>query len=164
VPLKRERAFVLDVVPLREKDRIVTFLTRESGLKRAVARGARRLQSAYAGALEPMSEVDALFFEKEGRDLHRLDSVELVRSSFSLSSQLAPALLLSAMAESLRTFVADSDPSEKFFRLSRHCLDALFAGADPRTVSVYFDLWTLRLSGVLPSASVCAVCGETLTD
>ncbi|MGH9440910.1 MAG: DNA repair protein RecO [Thermoanaerobaculia bacterium] len=161
MPLVRAKAFVLSAIPLREKDRIVTILTEETGKSRVVARGARRLQSAFAGALEPMSEAEVLFFEKEGRDLHRLDSLELVRSSFPLASELSSALLLSALAESLITFVSDSDPSEKFFRLARHAMDALFSGARPRAVAVYFDAWVLRLSGVLPSPSACAVCGRT---
>ena len=162
VALKRERAFVLSVVPLMERARIVTFLTEESGQMRGVARGARRLQSPFAGALEPMSEAVVGYFEKEGKDLHRIDSVDLVRSSFPLSSEIGSALLLSAMAESLATFVPDSDPAQKFCRLARHCLDALFAGEDPRKVSAYFDVWILKLTGVLPPISECASCGEAL--
>jgi DNA repair protein RecO (recombination protein O) len=161
VPLIRQKAFILSAVPLREKDRIVTLLTEEAGKKRVVARGARRLQSAYAGALEPMSEAEVISFEREGRDLHRLDSLELVRSSFPLASDLRTGLLLSALAESLITFVSDSDPSEKFFRLARHAMDSLFDGVGPRLVAVYFDAWVLRLSGVLPPPSACAVCGRS---
>lgn len=162
MPLKREHAFILSAVPLREKDRIVTFLTEESGKKRGVARGARRLQSAFAGALEPMSEAEILYFEREGKDLHRIDSVELRRSSFPLSSELRSALLLSALAETLSTFVPDSEPSERFSRLARHCMDALFAGEDPRKVAAYFDVWILKLTGVLPSLAACASCGREL--
>jgi len=160
VPLVRQRAFILSAVPLREKDRIVTILTEEAGKKRVVARGARRLRSAYAGALEPMSEAEVISFEKEGSDLHRLDSLELVRSSFPLASDLRSGLLLSAFAESLITFVSDSDPSEKFFRLARHAMDSLFSGIPPNLVAVYFDAWVLRLSGVLPPPSACASCGR----
>jgi len=169
MPSKRERAFILSAIPLRERDRIVTFLTEHSGKKRAVARGARRLQSAFAGALEPMSRGEILYFEKEGRDLHRIDSIEIERSSFPLASELSSGLLLSAIAESLITFVADSDPSEKFFRLAAHAVDALFDGREPASVAVYFDAWILRLTGVLPGLASCASCerplsGEILFD
>ena len=162
MPQRRDRAFVLSAIPLREKDRIVTFLTEHSGRKRGVARGARRLQSAYAGALEPMSEAEILWFEKEGRDLHRIDSIEVARSSFPVAADLARGLLLSAIAESLITFVADSDPSEKFFRLAGHAMGALFEGRSAASVAVYFDAWVLKLTGVLPPATACAVCGRAL--
>jgi DNA repair protein RecO len=159
VPLRRERAFVLSAVALRERDRIVTYLGEESGKRRGVARGARRLRGASMGAFEPMTEVDLVCFEKEGRDLCRIDSASVVRSSFPLADDLPRALLLSAMAESLSTFASDSDPAEKLYRLAGHALDALFAGEDPKKVSAYFDIWILRLSGVFPPLSECAACG-----
>ncbi|HET7453098.1 MAG TPA: DNA repair protein RecO [Thermoanaerobaculia bacterium] len=162
MPQRRDRAFILSAIPLREKDRIVTFLTEHAGLRRGVARGARRLQSAYAGSLEPMSETEVLWFEKEGRDLHRIDSIEIVRSSFPIAADLAPGLLLSAIAESLITFVPDSDPSEKFFRLAAHAVGALFDGRTAASVAVYFDAWVLKLTGVLPSPAACAACGNPL--
>ncbi len=153
---------MLGTYPLRERDRIVSFLTRDSGKKRGVARGARGPRSAFSGALEPMTEVRVLYFEKEGRELVSIDSADVLRSSFPLASELDRALLLSTLAESLQAFVSDSEPAEPFYRLARHALDALFAGAAPASVSTYFDVWILKLSGLFPSPNECAVCGGPL--
>ena len=155
-------AFILATHPLRERDRIVSFLTRESGKKRGVARGSRSPRSAFMGALEPMTEVQVLYFEKESRELVSINSADLLRSSFPLSKPLDRALLLSAMAESLETFVADSEPAASFYRLARHAMDALFAGAPSDLVSAYFDVWVLRLSGLFPNPAECAGCGRPL--
>lgn len=156
------QAFILGTYPLREKDRIVAFLTRDTGQKRGVARGARNPRSGFAGALEPMTEARVLYFEKEGRELVSINSVDVVRSSFPLSKDLDRALLLSSFAESLQTFVSDSEPAEPFYRLARHAMDSLFAGASAAAVSAYFDVWILRLSGLFPSARECAGCGRPL--
>jgi DNA repair protein RecO (recombination protein O) len=156
-------AFILGTHPLREKDRIVSFLTRDAGKKRGVARGARGARSQFAGLLEPMTEGRVAYFEKEGRELVSINSLDSIRSSFSLSKDLDHALLLSALAESLQTFVSDSDPAEPFYRLARHVLDALFAGAAPAAVRAYFDVWILKLSGLFPSPAACAGC-ERLLD
>lgn len=153
---------MLSAIPLKEKDRIVTFLGEESGKKRAVARYARNLRSSAGGAYEPMSEVEVLYFEKEGRELARIDSVERRRSSFPLAADLSAALLLSAMAEQLQTFVPDSDPPERFFRLAAHAMDALFEKASPQVVAVYFDAWILKLTGVFPAVDACAQCGAAI--
>ena len=110
-----------------------------------------------------MTEAHVVYFEKEGRDLVSLDEVEAVRSSFALSSDLDRALVLSSFAESLEVFVSDSDPAEPFYRLARHAMDSLYAGASPAAVGAYFDLWVLKLSGLFPSAAECAGCGRTLT-
>ena len=162
MPQHASDAFVLATYPLRERDRIVSFLTRDAGKKRGVARGARGPRSPFAGALEPMTEARILYFEKEGRELVAMNSADVERSSFPLSKTLDGALLLSALAESLQTFVPDSDPAEPFYRLARHALDSLFAGAPTEAVSAYFDVWILKLSGLLASAAECAVCGEPL--
>jgi len=153
-------AFVLVTYPLKEKDRIVSFLTRDAGKKRGVARGAASPRSPFAGVLEPMSEVRVLYTEKEGQELGSIRSVDSVRSSFPVSRRLEGALLLSALAESLQTFVSDSDPAESFLRLARHAMDALFADGPAESVSTYFDVWILKLSGLWASPAECAACGQ----
>jgi DNA repair protein RecO (recombination protein O) len=152
-------AFILATYPLREKDRIVSFLTRDSGKKRGVARGVRGPRSHFAGLLEPMTEARVTYFEKEGRELVSINSVDAVRPSFPLSKDLDRALLVSALAESLQTFVPDSDPAEAFYRLARHVLDALFAGGSAAAVRAFFEVWVLKLSGLFPSLVECAGCG-----
>ncbi|HEY7863414.1 MAG TPA: DNA repair protein RecO [Thermoanaerobaculia bacterium] len=162
MPHVSAEAFILGTHPLREKDRIVAFLTREHGVRRGVARGARASRSAFGGALEPMTEARVSWFEKEGRELSSLDSVDPTRPSFPLTGDLPTALLLPSLAEALQTFVADNEPAEPFYRLARHAMDALFGGASASHVSAYFDLWVLKLSGLLPIPSECASCAEPL--
>jgi DNA repair protein RecO (recombination protein O) len=155
-------AFILGTYPLREKDRIVSFLTRDAGKKRGVARRARGARSGFAGLLEPMTEARVNYFEKDGRELVSINSLDSIRPSFPLSKDLDRALLLSALAESLQTFVSDSDPAEPFYRLARHSLDSLFAGGVPAAVRAYFDVWILKLSGLFPTPAECAGCGREL--
>lgn len=162
VGLSSADAFVLATYPLKEKDRIVSFLTRDSGRRRGVAKRARGARSAFQGSLEPMTEARVVFFEREGRELVSIDSIDPLRPSFPLSKDLEQALLLSAFAESLETFVSDSDPAEPFYRLARHAMDSLFAGAPPPAVAAYFDVWILKLSGLFPSPAECAGCGRPL--
>lgn len=155
-------SFILGTWALRETDRIVSFLTRDAGKKRGVARGARRPRSIFSGSLEPMTEARVVYFEKEGRELVSLNAVDPIRPSFALSKDLDRALLLSALAESLETFVSESEPAEPFYRLARHTMDALFAGGPVDLVSAYFDVWILKLSGLFPPPRECAGCGRDL--
>ncbi|HEX5134541.1 MAG TPA: DNA repair protein RecO, partial [Thermoanaerobaculia bacterium] len=74
-------AFILGTYPLKEKDRIVSFLTRESGRRRGVAKRARGARSNFTGSLEPMTEVRVVFFERDGRELVSINSIDPVRPS-----------------------------------------------------------------------------------
>ena len=67
-----------------------------------------------------MTEARVVYYEKEGRELVSINAADPIRPSFSLSSELEKALLLSTLAESLETFVSESDPAEPFYRLARH--------------------------------------------
>ena len=109
-----------------------------------------------------MTEAHVVYYEKEGRDLVTIHSVDPIRPSFKLSTELERALLLPAMAESLETFVSESDPAEPFYRLARHAMDALFAGAAPALAAAYFDVWILKLSGLFPTPRQCAQCDRAL--
>ena len=86
-------AIPLDAIDLHERDRIVTFLTAEWGRKRGVARGARAKYSRFAGQLQPLSKVAARWFEKEGRELVRIESVELIAPCRALLEDLDGILL-----------------------------------------------------------------------
>jgi DNA repair protein RecO (recombination protein O) len=56
--LYRDRAVVLRQHKLGEADRIVTLLTRDHGLVRAVAKGVRRTRSKFGSRLEPFAHID----------------------------------------------------------------------------------------------------------
>jgi len=56
--LYRDRAVVLRQHKLGEADRIVTLLTRQHGLVRAVAKGVRRTRSKFGSRLEPFAHID----------------------------------------------------------------------------------------------------------
>ncbi|MDR0416005.1 MAG: DNA repair protein RecO, partial [Propionibacteriaceae bacterium] len=62
-----DEAVVLRTRKLGEADRIITLLTREHGLVRAVAKGVRRTSSRFGARLEPFSRVDVQIVE--GRSL-----------------------------------------------------------------------------------------------
>ncbi|KAB2964362.1 MAG: DNA repair protein RecO [Thermoanaerobaculia bacterium] len=160
--LRQAEAILLGVHDLQEADRIVEFLTREQGKRRGVARGARRRFSRFAGELQPLARARVTWFEKEGRELVRISSVELVRAPRELMGDLEGLLLSTYLGETLSTFAQEGEPAEALFRLTDAVLAALAAGADVRTVVRYFESWVLRLAGVFPPPLDCPLCGREL--
>src|SRR3954452_14011668 len=94
-------ALILDVTDLHDRDRIVTFLTREHGKKRGVAKGARVKHSRFGGQLQPLAKGVGTWFEKEVRALARLSTVQLVRTAHSIETDLEGILLGSYLADHL---------------------------------------------------------------
>ena len=161
MPLYTADALVLRTYKLGEADRIVVFLTRDRGKKRGVAKGARRQRSRFMGALEPLTEVRVVYFEKEQRELVGLNSADTIRSPLSL---MGPAEAghyvrdgdalgyVSYFAELLDEWAQDSDVDDRLYRLGASMLDALMAGAPVEPLARYFEYWLLRLQGVYPEA------------
>lgn len=149
---RRDEAWVLDTHELGEADLIVTLLAEHAGRVRGVATSARRSRRRFGGALEPLTRVDASWVEREGRELHRLESLDVVKSFAAMQAspecQAAVAILREIAAAS--SHEGDGDP--RVFRLVGAVAEALEAGLDPWVAVAYFEYWTLRLHGVLPEA------------
>lgn len=159
--LKRCEAIVLKSQKLGELDKIVTFLSREDGKLRGVAKGARKLKQRFGSAFEPLTHLRLQYFEKGNVELVRVESTEIVRSHFPKSGENAG--LMSCIAELLDGFAQEGQGSERLFRLALAVADAAEA-ADSRLALAYFEVWLLRLSGLLPSMTRCVACGRDVGD
>ena len=156
---------VLKSFNLAEADRIVVFLTKEHGVVRGVAKGAKRLKSRFGSTLEPFSTVQLSYFQKEDRELVSIQNVELVSSCFDQASEPAFLQTFSYVSELLIAFVPPHDPNETLYRMVRACIDADSKGeTDLASVSLYFELWLLRLGGFLPDWTKCRECGRSFAN
>jgi DNA repair protein RecO (recombination protein O) len=162
VRLYSAEALLLDVMDLDDRDRLVTFLTRESGKKKGVARGARRKYSRFAGQLQPLAKVQVTWFEKEASELGRIRAVELVRPAHRLQRDLEGILLGSYLADHLLEFAQEGEASEHLYRLLDSTLEALLAAVDRDVAARYFEIWVLRLQGIVPVPRECPLCARPL--
>lgn len=157
-------ALILDVLDLHERDRIVAFLTAEHGQKRGVARGARAKYSRFAGQLQPLAKVQVSWFEKEGRDLVRINDVSLVRPAAALQTDLEGILLGAYLAEHMKVFAQENEAAPRLFRLLDTTIEALLAGCDPALAARYYEIWMLRLTGIFPVPRECPSCGREIAE
>ncbi len=167
MPARVSEAIVLRTYPLKEADLVVSFLTRDQGKLRGVAKRARRPKSAFGAGLERLSHVRMAYFQRETRELVNLDSCELIRSQFGLISDYWAAVTLDYLAEVSEQLLPSDEPGERFFRLLLAVLDSLRQGepgSGPWRAVTYFSLWAVRLSGWLPDLNVCLSCGTVLDD
>ncbi|MFQ5527445.1 MAG: DNA repair protein RecO [Thermoanaerobaculia bacterium] len=157
-------AVILDVMDLQEYDRIVVFLTRNLGKKRGVANGARRKYSRFAGQLQPLAKVEMTWYEREGRDLVRISSSDLIRAADPLQATLEGILLGSYLADQADAFVQENEDSELAFRLLDSTLESLLRGCDLDLAARYFEAWVLRLTGLLGVSEECPSCGRVFSE
>jgi len=159
---------VLRTYPLKEADLVVSFLARDQGKLRGVARRARRPKSPFGAGLERLSQVRLSYFQRENRELVNLDSCDLLASQFRLLSDYRAGVALDFFAEVTDQLLPPAEPNERFFRLLIAVLEHMHAaGAADDSGNVwraatYFSLWAVRLAGLMPELNVCLGCGSVL--
>lgn len=165
MPLFETESLVLKSYNLAESDRIVVLLTRDHGVVRAVAKGAKRLKSKFGSGLEPFSVVQATYFQKDAVELVSLQKTDLVESNFAAASEPDFLQKFSYLADLLITFSPPHDPNEKLYRMVKACIDAGAARRETLLATgVYFELWLLRLAGFLPDWTLCGNCRREFDD
>lgn len=156
-------AIVLQTFRLGDADKIVVCMTESAGLIRGVARGARRLKSKFGASLEPFTLIRLTFFEKETRELVTISDSEILKSHFGASNDRDVVQALGYIAGLVREFAPPRQTDTRLFKMLRACLNA--SAVNPElcaAIPVYAELWTLKITGLLPDERVCGGCGEKL--
>ena len=161
--LFKAEAQVLSIHDLQEADRIVSVLTSEHGRVRGVAKGSKRKFSRFAAPLHPLAKVQASWAEKQS-DLVRFSSLDLLRPADGLHQDLETILYASYVADQAETFAQEGESAPDLYRLLDRVVTALLAGGDRAAIVRYFELWVLRLAGLMGEPAACASCGKLLED
>nr|WP_254455899.1 DNA repair protein RecO [Paeniglutamicibacter quisquiliarum] len=156
----RTRGIVLRTHKLGEADRIITLLSPEFGIVRAVAKGVRRTSSKMGATLEPFMEVDAQIVA--GRSLHTIIQAQL-RHPYgqALVADYSAYTAGAAMLETAERLTdADAESIAPQYRLLHGALAALARGGhEPGTVLDSYLLRALATAGWAPSFTHCVRCG-----
>jgi len=164
MPVHEAEAVVLRHYSLSEADRIIVFVTREFGKLRATAQGVKRPKSRLAGWLEPLNHIRLQFYSKEGADLARIRQTEMIHSYLGKTPSLEKVYSFSYFAELIHEFVEENNPNPLVFRLFLAVLNAGERVGTSEALVRYFEIWMLRLSGLLPNYDYCSNCGRYVKD
>jgi DNA repair protein RecO (recombination protein O) len=161
MPLKQSEAIVLRTYPLREADLLVTLFTRAEGKIKGVARAAKKSKRRFGGALEPLTWVKVYYDDREGQELSRLDSCDILESPLSSTVDYPRVVALEHVGETLDELLPEREANDAIFRLAVSVLHQLRSGSIWMPLT-YFQLWLVRLVGFLPDFGECIACGKAL--
>jgi DNA repair protein RecO (recombination protein O) len=162
MPLKESEAIVLRTFPLGEGDRLVSFLDRQAGRLRGVARGARLPKSRFGSTLEVLAYIRIWYFERETRELVRINQCELIESFMDVQCDYASAIALALISEITDSVLGEREAADAQFRLILLTARAVRVHGASQVVLAYFCLWTARLGGWLGSLDQCSRCSRSL--
>ncbi len=152
----RTEAIVLHASDYGESDRIVRFCTRDRGIVKGIAKGARRSRKRFANTFEPGSEV--LLSYRERRGLAWIEACRLQESHSELRSDLARWAMGNLFCEFTLRMVPEGLTEPEVYDLLQQGLAQLGRDRDPWNVATLFLLRFMGLMGTLPLMEACAVC------
>jgi DNA repair protein RecO (recombination protein O) len=144
-------------MPLGENDRLLTILTKEHGLIRAVAAGARKHRSAMAGR-------SGLFVVNDlqisvGRNMDRIKNAEVIQSFVGLGQTLAKLTAAQYLSELALMQALSSQPQEDLFLVLVEHLNRIQAAANQNVLAylVHGTYHLLAIAGFAPQVHNCCI-------
>lgn len=156
--LYRDVGVVLRTHKLGEADRIVTLLTQQRGVLRAVAKGVRRTSSKFGARLEPFMVADLQLYE--GRSLDTITQAETLGAyGPRISVDYDRYRAANVMCESAER-LSEGGPAPEQFHLLTGALRTLAQGTVPSDlVRDGYLLRALSAAGWTPVFDECVRCG-----
>ena len=163
--LARCEGVVLKTYALGETSRIVVAYTREHGMIKMVAKGARKSPSRFGVALEPLSRSRFVLYLKPDRDLQLLSQGDTIRAWGSELADLARLAHAQAAAELIDRLVWGEEPHEALFDLLLGAIESVASAplASLPAVTLAFELQVASLLGYRPRLDACVTCGGELS-
>lgn len=149
---------VLRVTDVGESDRVLTILTKDYGVLRAFANGAKKLKSSIQSASQPLCY--SRFSVYKNRDSYIIDDAVCTESFFRLREDIEKLSLAQYFCELAMELAPELEDSSEQLSLVLNCLHLLVTGKRDMTfLKTVAELRLLTLAGYMPDVSGCASCG-----
>ena len=144
-----------------EADRLLVLYTREQGMIRAVAKGARKITSRKGGHLQPFTHVTIQL--AQGRDLLIVTQVETVNAFLPLHDDLTKTGNAAYVVELLYRFSYEEEGGNPtLFWLLTETLDRIEKEESAWLPIRYYEMRLLDAVGFRPQLFECANCGREI--
>jgi DNA repair protein RecO (recombination protein O) len=154
---------VINAIPFRNYDCILTLFTPLDGLVKFFVRGAYSSKKGGGSGITPLSVVEVTY-TKGRSDLYSCTEIAVINHHLSLRHNLG---ILEAACEMLRALSITQQPGKaapELYQLLLMYLQKLPHFVLPQIISNSFKLKLLRYEGLLAFLSHCSVCAQLLGD
>ncbi len=145
-----------------ETSQTVSFFTREHGVLRGIAKGAKREKGSFSGGVDLLTRGRLIAITKSGRDLATLTQWDLEELFPALRTSLACNRAGLYLADLVHHFLNDAGPEPGFFDETLVALRALEGEASAAQVLVTWPWRLLHVAGYRPELARDAETGGSL--
>src|SRR6185503_2307448 len=152
-------AIVLHTLDYLESSRIFRLITRDAGLRSALARGARKSTKRFGAALGLFAQGSAELHTKPGRDLDTLSAFDVTRARGELAGNLGRFASAMMVAELVLRFGRDNAEPGLYDTLSTAFDDIGVSTIEQSVAAGLAGAWRILAElGFEPAVDRCAEC------
>lgn len=141
-----------------ESDRLVTLFTREYGIIRAFATGAKNIKSKKGAATSLLTY--GSFTVQRKKDSYRIYEATPIKMFFNLGSSLETLFISQYFCELAFCFGEENSPNEELFRLILNSLHFLINEIKfPKLIKAITEFRVASICGYAPNLIACDECG-----
>ena len=150
------QAITLKTHAVGEYDKILVLFTREHGLRRAMAKGARRAQSKLGGRSEPLCHNQWQL--AQGKRMDVVTQCETMNAHRALRTDFDRLMSAMYVAEATGAFIDDLQPYPEVFDALSGILTELESTEAVELAVLWYELHLLDLLGYRPELDACVAC------
>lgn len=155
---EKSDAIVIRQADFSESSRVLTLFTRDYGKISCLAKGVKRLKTAFEGSLDLLSECRVLFIHKQSSGLDILTEAQLIARFKPSPKSLTHLYGGFYIAELLNALTEENDPHPTLYQAAVDALAVLSSQSNPDKAIFRFELIALREIGQLPDFETCTIC------
>jgi DNA repair protein RecO (recombination protein O) len=163
VAIAKTEGIIIRCRKFRETSLIVTAYTRDFGLLRAVAKGARGAKSNFRSSLDLFAYGQLVAYVKDNRDLQLLSDFDSIRTFGRVQEDLRRFAYAGAAGELIEALVVGQESNPELLDLLLEFLGALESASGLTVPAVFraFQIKTCGLLGYRPELDRCVGCGRS---
>lgn len=156
-------ALVIKEMKVGESDRLVTLFTRDYGIIRAFASGAKSIKSKKGAATSLLTYSSFTILKK--KDTYKIYEATPIRVFFGAGSDISVLALAQYFCELSGVMVSAGTPDGEFLRLILNSLHFLTKeNRFPPLIKAVTELRAAAISGFMPDLVACGGCGKFEDD
>ena len=160
----KTRAIVLHRFAYSDSSFIVKALTEECGVVSFIIKGAKRKESPFKGALDPLALSEVVFRQNPSAELQFIKEASIVNWHGTMRQSLLNLAVAQVMAEVVLRYAPQGVPLPDEFQLLQATLARLDSPTAPEGVFAQWLLDTCDLWGYHLELGVCSRCEKPLTE
>jgi len=142
----KDQIIVLKTIDFQDTSKIIGVLSKQFGRISLIAKGAKNPKSKFAGVLQAGNILEAVFYYKNGRDIHTLSDASFVVKAYPIHFDMEKLSILLPSLEMIDQLISEQSHTLEFYTFTEGLISWLVK--EKEMVKTLFPYVLIRLAEI----------------